>query len=155
MSRGRARALRLRWLSMLLLGLLALLLLTFSAVLGQETPKAETKKPWTGKLADGRVITQADLDRIIQAHDLWLASGPKRGERADLSRGHLFGANLSGAMLIGANLSGADLTGANLSGAGLSHANLSRAVFEPKLGSFSDVSLLMNINGLASLRYRN
>ena len=86
MSRGRAWALRLHWLGMLLLGLLALMLLTFGLALAQETKETETKKPWTGKLADGREITQADLDQILQAHALWLRSEGKEGQQAELKR---------------------------------------------------------------------
>ena len=44
---------------------------------------------------------------------------------------------------------------ANLSGADLYEANLSGAFFEPKPGTVSDVSLLLNIKGLASLRYED
>ena len=65
-------AVRLHWLGMLLLGLLALLLLTFGLARAQETKATETKKPWTGKLTGGREITQTDLNRILQAHALWL-----------------------------------------------------------------------------------
>ena len=32
---------------------------------GQEKGKA-LEKPWTGTLADGRLITEADLDQILQ-----------------------------------------------------------------------------------------
>jgi uncharacterized protein YjbI with pentapeptide repeats len=138
--------LRLHWLGMLLLGLLALMLLTLSPVLGQEPPKPETQKPWTGKLADGRVITQADLDRILQAHALYLKSEGKEGQWADLryanlSGAQMGGANLRGAYLLGANLSGALLAWANLTGADLREATLSRT----KLGyaNLSRASLIV------------
>ncbi len=203
---------RLHWLGMLLLGSLALLLLTSGLADAQETKGTETKKPWTGKLADGQEITQADLDRILQAHALWIESKGKEGQRANLSEAilsyanlsgarrnlsggrffvpevnlsgaDLLGANLTGAMLLKTNLSGAllfdanlseaILSYANLSGADLSHANLSGAdlrevnlsgawlfggnlsgaVFEPKHGTVSDVSFLLDIKGLASLQY--
>ena len=72
------------------------------------------------------MITQADLDQILQAHALWFEG--KEGKRADLS-------------------------GANLSGVVLYRANLSRAFFQPKPGSVPDVSLLLKIEGLTSLRY--
>ncbi len=153
MNRGRTRLLRLHFLGMLLLGLLALMFLALSPALSQETPKAETKKPWTGKLADGRVITQADLDQILQAHALWLESGGKEGQQANLSGANLDLANLSGAWLFLADLSGAALREANLSGAELYGTNLSGAVFEPRPGTVPDVSHLAKIKGFASLQY--
>jgi hypothetical protein len=112
---------------MLLLGLIALLLLTFCIALAQETKGTGTKKPWTGKLANGREITQADLDQIIQAHVQWFESAGKEGIMANLSGAKLDVANLSGAWLRGADLSGAGLFKANLSKANLEKANLSRA----------------------------
>ena len=74
---------------------------------------------------------------------------------ANLSEAELRDANLSEAMLFMANLSGAELRDANLSGANLVEANLSGAMFEPKPGSVSDVTLLLGIEGLDSLRYKN
>jgi len=127
MSQGRAQALRLHWLGMLLLGWLVLMLLTLSPVLGQETPKAGIKKPWTGKLADGREITKGDLDKILQAHILWVRTFGREGQRADLHRAELSESDLSGAILNKANLSGANLVLANLSNALLISANLSVA----------------------------
>ena len=120
MSRGRGWALRLHWLSILLLGSLALMLLTYGLARAQEPKVTENKKPWTGKLADGRVITQADLDQILQMHALWLKSYRKEGKRAKLSN-----ADLSRASLVGANLTWASLEKANLSEANLGYANLS------------------------------
>ncbi len=78
----------------LLLGA-SLILLTLPSAFGQ----ALSRVPWTGKLADGRIITQADLDQILQAHALWLKSGRKEGQRANLSGADLNNANLSGANL--------------------------------------------------------
>jgi uncharacterized protein YjbI with pentapeptide repeats len=127
MNRGRPWPLRLHWLGMLLLGLLALMLLTCGFAPAQETKETETKKSWTGKLANGRVITQADLDRILQAHALWLKSEGKEGQQADLNKAFLIGANLGGVFLDEANLSGANLLGADLSGVVLPGANLSGA----------------------------
>lgn len=170
MSEGRAGALRLHLVGVLLLGLLALLLLTFGLARAQETKETETKKPWTGKLADGRVITKADLDQILQAHSLWLKSEGKEGQRADLSgarlekaelsrasfyKANLPRANLSGAKLLVAWMKGAYLYDTNLSGAELFVATLSGAWFQPKPGTVSDVSLLLSINGLESLQYAN
>ena len=57
---------------------------------------------------------------------MWL-NGKDGGERADLYRANLSGANLHEANLSDANLSGADLHEANLRGANLSEANLSGA----------------------------
>jgi uncharacterized protein YjbI with pentapeptide repeats len=130
MNEERYWSLRPHFLVMLLLGFLALLLLTILPAFGQEPSKTETQKPWTGKLKDGRVITRADLDRILQAHALSLRSKGKEGKTADLSGAGLEKADLSGAWLNGANLSRAELEQADLHGAFLTEANLSRAGLE-------------------------
>jgi hypothetical protein len=125
MRRGRAWALRLHWLGMLPLWLLALMLLIICLAFAQNTKETDTKKPWTGKWVNGPVITRADLDRILQEHGRWLKSEGKEvreGQRADLA-----GAILSGADLRGADLSGADLAYASLDGAFLANSNLSRS----------------------------
>ena len=161
MNSERPWPLRLHFSGMVLLGFLALLLLPpIVPAFAQQSPKLEYPKLWSGKLKDGRVITWADLDRILQAHDFWLKSNGKEGKRADLSlamlkEADLRGADLREAFLIGANLSGADLYKADLSGAKLSGAKLSGAFFDPKPGTASDVTLLVNIRGLTSLRYKN
>ena len=66
------------------------------------------------------------LKDILDKHLKWLRD-EEGGERADLSRANLFGANLSRADLSRANLFGANLSRANLFGANLSRADLSRA----------------------------
>ena len=63
------------------------------------------------------------LKDILDKHLKWLR-GEDGGERANLSRADLYGADLSRATLSGANLSRADLYGADLSRATLSGANL-------------------------------
>jgi hypothetical protein len=67
-------------------------------------------------------MNKDNLNKILDSHKDWLAGG--KGERANLSRANLIGANLIDANLSGANLSGANLIDANLSGANLSRANL-------------------------------
>ncbi|MFZ5448580.1 MAG: pentapeptide repeat-containing protein [Thermodesulfobacteriota bacterium] len=250
MRRRGTGALRPHWLGILLLVVLAFLLLIYGFPLAQENQETEPQKPWTGKLKDGQVITQDDLDWILQEHALWITSKGREGEPAnlegadlrrveldkanlsrvslrkanlsgafmteanlsgawlheanlsgvdlfmanlsgakidkanlsrarlssanlnraylrdaDLSQARLNGANLSRANLYNSNLSGADLFMANLDGAlldwadlsraKLKKANLSKAWFEPRPGSVSDVSLLLHIKGLPSLRYLN
>ena len=71
-------------------------------------------------------ITQKELEVFLRKHKLWLENDPK-GERADLERANLYGADLRGANLERANLYGADLERANLYGADLRGANLERA----------------------------
>jgi uncharacterized protein YjbI with pentapeptide repeats len=66
----------------------------FNSALAQPPP---AEPVWTGKKADGTVITEDDLARILASHKKWLETDKKEGEKADL---------------IGAYLSGADLTGA-------------------------------------------
>ena len=48
-----------------------------------------------------------DLEKILADHHLWVESGGKNGERANLTRADLSDAKLSGAVLYGANLTGA------------------------------------------------
>ena len=70
---------------------------------------------------------KVELDKILDNHKLWLSSGGKKGERADLTRADLTRANLTGADLRWANLTRANLRWANLTRANLTEANLTRA----------------------------
>lgn len=85
------------------------------------------------------------LYRIIEKHELWLATDGREGSQANLQGANLARANLLGANLLGANLEHANLAranlehanlvranleGANLRGANFEHANLARANFE-------------------------
>lgn len=77
-------------------------------------------------------MKQAELDKILESHRIWLESGEKRGERAYLKDANLTDANLryvnlTGAYLKGANLIDADLRYANLASVNLMNANLGRA----------------------------
>ncbi|MBI5522513.1 MAG: pentapeptide repeat-containing protein [Desulfarculus sp.] len=96
--------------------------------------KTEEHKPWQGRLADGRIISEKDLAEILNLHQQWVDSGGKRGQwsyllsRSDLSDVSLAGANLSGLDLSGANLSGGNLIGAKLCKATMVNANLTNAV---------------------------
>ena len=72
-----------------------------------------------------------ELKSILDKHRPWLEGKPG-GERADLTKASLAGANLTGAdltkaSLAWANLAGAYLTRANLAGANLAGADLTRA----------------------------
>ena len=73
-----------------------------------------------------KIITNDELQAILSKHKKWLLN-EDGGERANLSRANLSGADLYGADLSGANLYGADLSGAKLYGADLSRADLSVA----------------------------
>ena len=75
--------------------------------------------------------TELELKNILEKHSLWLREDPN-GERANLCRADLYGAdlrraNLCRADLSGANLYGADLRWATLIGADLTRADLSKA----------------------------
>ncbi|HDI4203021.1 TPA: pentapeptide repeat-containing protein [Listeria monocytogenes] len=70
-------------------------------------------------------MNQAELDVVIEKHEKWLRDG--HGERANLRRADLSGANLRHADLRRADLSGANLRHADLRRADLSYANLRRA----------------------------
>ncbi len=95
----------------------------------------EFKKP-QGEPSDRpplREISPEELQRILKAHQQWLESEGKEGERADLGWANLQaaalrGVNLEGADLRGANLEKADLAGANLQAAALRGVNLQKAV---------------------------
>jgi hypothetical protein len=65
-----------------------------------------------------------NLQKVLKDHKLWIESGTLRGERADLIRAYLRGADLTRANLRGADLTGANLTRANLHEANLTWANL-------------------------------
>ena len=69
-------------------------------------------------------ITAAQLDDILDAHALFLASNSHEGECANLAGVNLAGMNLAGVNLTQACLACADLTGTNLAGATLEQANL-------------------------------
>jgi uncharacterized protein YjbI with pentapeptide repeats len=125
--------------------LLIAILLCLSATV---PTSAQQQKEWKGAYADGRPMSRADLDKILERHKLWVESGGKSGSLAALSDADLSGAilvstdlqgaflssaklreaNLIGADLIGADLSGADLTGAQLASAFLEGANLRGAI---------------------------
>lgn len=72
-----------------------------------------------------RVISQTELDKIIENHKHWLQEDCDNWESmsANLKGANLRGADLRGADLRCANLKGADLRGADLSSANLSSAN--------------------------------
>lgn len=79
-----------------------------------------------------RKLTEIDLDRVLEGHQMWIGSGWEMGKRADLHRvslGHidLHGALLQEADLHGADLHHADLRDADLEGADLHRADLTRA----------------------------
>tara|TARA_R110002111_G_scaffold228268_1_gene289710 strand:+ start:19 stop:396 length:378 start_codon:yes stop_codon:yes gene_type:complete len=76
-----------------------------------------------------------ELKAILAQHKLWIESGRKKGNGAnlwgaDLEGADLEGANLRGAYLRGAYLAGANLEGANLWGAYLWGTNLQGATFD-------------------------
>jgi len=95
-----------------------------SAAFAQPQPP---EKSWTGKTADGQVITQGDLNRVLASHKKWLETNGKKEMKADLSRADLTDANLTDAKLTDGNLFMADLSGANLGRANLNRADLSDA----------------------------
>jgi uncharacterized protein YjbI with pentapeptide repeats len=67
------------------------------------------------------------VEKILEAHRLWLASHETQGERADLSGANLQGWDLSGRHLGGARLNGANLQGARLYGTDFRDADLQDA----------------------------
>lgn len=109
----------------------ALLTLLGSAALGLENPNQPSppEDEWVGQWADGRTLTNDDLQQVLALHQEWSysSSEPKDGKQADLSGCTISKADLAGVNLTGANLSGANLAGAQLSGASLSHADLTES----------------------------
>ena len=67
------------------------------------------------------------MKEILKKHKLWLKSGGKEGERANLRDTYLWGANLRGADLRGADLRSADLKYSDLRGANTYAADLTDA----------------------------
>jgi hypothetical protein len=98
-------------------------------------------------------MKQADLDKILKDHSLWLESDEREGKRANLRGANLCLANLSKANLNEANLRDADLYGANLSYADLSGAYLSGANL--RLANLREANLSGAYLGKADLSYAN
>lgn len=69
-----------------------------------------------------REFTEEQIRKTCEAHEMWLASGGKEGERADFHNADLGGVRLEGVNLGGANLNGVNLEKANLNGARLEGA---------------------------------
>src|SRR5439155_13341776 len=75
-----------------------------------------------------------ELTKQLEAHQLWLKSGGKRGQRADLTDAkfqdatELQGADLREAILNGIDFKNAQLTRANFQGAELRRANFDGAI---------------------------
>jgi uncharacterized protein YjbI with pentapeptide repeats len=91
------------------------------------TAQKQEEKEWTGKLADGTIITEEDLREILRKHEQWVETNGKEGQQANLSGADLRKVNLSEAFLIDADLSKAELQEANLAKAYLQMANLNKA----------------------------
>ena len=93
-----------------------------------------------------RKLTEEQIKKTCEAHEKWLASGGKEGERADFQNADLKNARLEGVNLEKANLSDARLNGAFLNFANLKEASLERA----------DLRFVRAMNAVfdgASLRY--
>ncbi len=96
-----------------------------------KTPEDEPPEPARDAAQDEgaklREVSEEELKQILAAHETWLETDGGEGERADLSRTELQGANLIGAKLQGADLYRAKLQGADLRRADLQGADLRRA----------------------------
>ena len=93
-------------------------------------------------------MTNDQIQEILKAHTMWLASAGETGERADLR-----GANLCRADLRGANLCRADLGVADLQGVSLYGANLREACLRG--ANLSNADLRGADLGVADLRGAN
>ena len=74
-----------------------------------------------------RKLTEEQIKKTCEAHEKWLASGGKEGERADFQNADLRNARLEGVNLEKAKLNDARLNGAFLNFASLKEASLERA----------------------------
>ena len=74
-----------------------------------------------------REFTEEQIKETCEAHEKWLASGGKEGERADFRNADLKNARLNGVNLEKANLDDARLNGAFLNSASLKESSLERA----------------------------
>jgi len=88
----------------------------------QNHQPTEEQQPSDETQTEYREISDEELKKILEDHNKWLESDGKEGEKADLKR-----ANLQGANLRNVNLQKAELTEANLQGANLAQANLKDA----------------------------
>lgn len=98
------------------------------------------------KMEKYREFTEEQIKEACEAHEKWLASGGKEGERADFHN-----ADLAGARLEGVNLEKANLKDARLKGAFLNFANLKEASLE-----YADLKFVRAMNATfdgASLEY--
>ena len=101
---------------------------------GKKTKQAASPSI-TGSWA-GKKPSSQQLEQILKQHKLWLNSGRKQGQQAQLQ-----GADLSGANLQGAYLCEADLRNANLRNANLERTNLCSGYNGSKNCSFSGANL--------------
>jgi uncharacterized protein YjbI with pentapeptide repeats len=75
------------------------------------TEMSEIKDPFNGTNPSLRIISEADLNNILEDHTKWLASDRKEGTRADLQSTNLYKVKLKGCNLAYANLQEAYLMG--------------------------------------------
>jgi hypothetical protein len=80
-----------------------------------------------------KTYSKEELKEILDKHELWLTDSTK-GERANLRKANLGGANFEGANLRKANLEKANFEGAKFEGANLERAYLGGANLEGALG---------------------
>ncbi len=92
---------------------------------------ASSKESWQdalGEAAEKKAEANKDLGidiaAVVSDHETWLASKGAQGDKANLQKGELAGADLSGANLASANMREANLEGANLSNANLLDVDL-------------------------------
>ena len=76
-------------------------------------------------------MTQEKLNKILDAHEMWISTDGKQGAKAVLNGENLEGLDLSNRTLNGASLKYASLNGASLDGASLDYASLSGAINVP------------------------
>ena len=91
---------------------------------GGATDMSEIKDPFNGTNPTLRILSEADLNNILEDHTKWLESDGKKGVRADLHATNLYKAQLKGCDLAYANLKEAYLMGTEFDDACLIRADL-------------------------------
>lgn len=89
-----------------------------------EDKASDQPQPDEGERPQLRELSQDELKQILTAHEKWVQSDGKDGERADLDYANLQNADLTYADLRKAYLEGANLQGANLGKTNLQGADL-------------------------------
>jgi hypothetical protein len=103
-----------------------------------------------------KTYTKEQLDKILKDHKLWIESGGKEGERADLSNANLSHFNLENYYFYYSTLTYADLSTSDLSNANLSNANLYKAcLYWANLSNAKLINANLSFVNMEDANFRN